>query len=251
MVHSNNHAAEPELLILPHAHAMDELLRRHLSGGASDPPHVFFAGGGAYTQPRALASWAPEATIEVAEIDPAVTRTAHERLFVDMQGITVHEADARIQLPKSAPDSLDAIVTDVFHDVAVPYHLTTAEFIRVAASRLKPDGLYVANVVDVFPDSRLVKAIIKVLEQEFETVQVWLEEPPSEPTRLTYIVSATNGRPFPPQLSATTGFTRTWFDVAAPVRSIGTPMEEIPLLTDDYAPVERLVSTLFWSEMGL
>ncbi len=249
MVHSHNHAGDPELLVATYAHLMDEMMRLRLP--ALDVPRVFFAGGGAYTQPRALAARRPAVHIEVAEIDPAVTETARERLFVDTASMIVHDVDARIQLPLALPHFYDAIVTDVFHDVAVPYHLTTAEYADIVKSRLVPGGLYLVNLVDVFPDSKLVKAIVKTLEEQFEHVQVWLEAPPDRPGRITYVVSATDGAPFPPRISARYGLARNWYDFAEPVKDVGTPMSEIPVLSDDYAPVERLVSTLFWSQMGL
>ena len=249
MVHSHNHAADPELLVATYAHLMDEMMRARL--GNTTAPRVFFAGGGAYTQPRALRNRRPDAHIEVAEIDPAVTRTAGSALFVDTASMIVHDVDARIQLPRAPAGGFDAIVTDVFHDVAVPYHLTTTEYVALAKSRLVDDGLYLVNIVDVFPDSKLVKAMVKTLRGHFEHVQVWLESPPDRAGRITYVVSATDGEPFPARLTARYGLDRSWFDFVEPVTSVGTPMADIPVLTDDYAPVERLVSTLFWSEMGL
>ncbi|GJL82454.1 MAG: hypothetical protein DHS20C01_20880 [marine bacterium B5-7] len=249
MVHSINHRDDPEFMITEYTHAMDELLRlRYPAGSSAD---VFFAGGGAYTQPRALAHRLPNAHIEVAELDPQVTAAAVKSLYVDISTMTVHHNDARVQLGRSAPASFDAIVTDVFHDVAIPWHLTTTEFAGLVKSRLKPGGLYLVNVIDVFPDSKLVKGLIRTLQQHFNTVQVWLEQPPSEQRRLTYVITATNGDAFPPQVTARNGIPRTWYDFSEPVQSIGTPMEDIVLLTDNHAPVERLISTLFWSDLGL
>lgn len=247
MVHSHNHVADPTLLVATYAHLMDEMMRQRL--GRS--PRVFYAGGGAYTQPRALRARLPDAHIEVAEIDPAVTETARQRLFAETDRFLVHDTDARIVLPRTPAQGYDAIVTDVFHDVAVPFHLTTAEYADMVASRLTADGLYLVNLVDVFPDSRLVKAMVKTLRGSFRHVQAWLESPPDRAGRITYVVSATNGEPFAPRLAASHGLARTWFDVVGAVESVGTPMREIPRLSDDHAPVERLVSTLFWSEMGL
>ncbi len=249
MVHSHNHAADPELLVATYAHLMDEMLRLRMPDEAA--PRVYFAGGGAYTQPRALRHRRPNAHIEVAEIDPAVTETARDALFVDTASMIVHDVDARIQLPRTPAHRFDVIVTDVFHDVAVPYHLTTTEYVALAKSRLVDDGLYLVNIVDVFPDSKLVKAMVKTLGEHFGRVQVWLESPPDRPGRITYVVSATDGQPFPARITARYGLQRSWYDFAEPVTTLGTPMADIPVLTDDYAPVERLVSTLFWSEMGL
>ncbi len=47
---------------------------------AGEAPRFLFIGGGGYTYPRALEVTYPNSTIEVIEIDPGVTRIAHEEL---------------------------------------------------------------------------------------------------------------------------------------------------------------------------
>ena len=250
MVHSINHRNDPQLLITSYVHAMDELLRINFRRNDIATPTIFFAGGGAYTQPRALIQRHPEAKLVVAEIDPMVTRIAADHLYVDMGNIDVRDQDARLVLPILGESSQDAIVTDVFHDVAVPWHLTTREFVAMVRSRLTPDGIYLMNVVDQFPDSKLVKAMLKTLNTEFSSVQIWLEGVPDQPSRMTYVISASNTKPFPGRLVADKGLPRAWFDVSTPLVKVGTPMDAIPLLTDDHAPVEKLVSDLIWTKLG-
>jgi hypothetical protein len=46
------------------------------------------------------------------------------------------------------------------------------------------------------------------------------------------------------------GLARSWIRVTDPVLETGTPLESLPLLTDDYVPVERLVSTLLLEGVG-
>ncbi len=250
MVHSINHRDDSQLMITSYTHAMDEMLRTRFGTARSQKLRVFFAGGGAYTQPRALKARYPGSHVEVAEIDPDVTAIARDHMYVDMNGIEVHDMDARMRLPELEKSSFDAIVTDVFHDIAIPYHLTTIQFAALVRSRLKPDGLYLLNIVDQFPDSQLVKGLIKSLSTQFENLQVWLEEPPAETARLTYVLSATNGPAFEPQVVAEYGVPRVWFDLSEPIQKTGTPMRSIPLLTDDHAPVEKLVSSMFWGDLG-
>jgi len=249
MVHSLNHEANPKLLITPYVHAMDELMQRHFEHTKNHQPTAFFAGGGAYTQPRAMLARYPEARIEVAEIDPVVTETATKQLYVDPRNLHVFHGDARTRLPKLELHSQDIIVTDVFHDVAVPWHLITKEYAALVKSRLKHNGLYLINIVDQFPNAKLVKSLIKTLQTEFRHVQVWLEQPPSEIARLTYVVSAGH-RLQDPVLQSADGVNRIWFDFKQPVTQVGTPTSKLPLLTDDHAPVERLVSEFFHTNLG-
>jgi len=44
----------------------------------------------------------------------------------------------------------DFIFGDAFNDLSIPYHLTTREFAMELKRLLKPDGLYLANVIDSF-----------------------------------------------------------------------------------------------------
>src|SRR4051812_42349478 len=108
-----------------------------------------FLGGGSYTFPRFVdAKYGGR--IVGAEIDPAVTEVAREKLGLDSSSrIEVHNIDAR-QLLRSRPkdERLDFVFGDTFNDFEVPYHLTTVEFNDLVARHLKPGGLYLMNVID-------------------------------------------------------------------------------------------------------
>ena len=69
LLHGISHEGRPEVLIAPYTHLMDELFAAHL-GNRQSPPAFFFAGGGSYTQPRAVQARYPGARIVVAELDP-------------------------------------------------------------------------------------------------------------------------------------------------------------------------------------
>ncbi len=249
MNHSTNVRYPPDNLWVPYVHAMDEIIHFHLPDAGS--LRYFFAGGGGYTHPRALRHRYPNADITVSELDPAVTAIARSSLFFASQNIRIIHADARIALKSLAKERFDVIVTDVFHDVAIPYHLTTVEYHRLVKSRLSQRGLYLLNVVDVFPDARLVKAISKTLKTLFQHVHVWLEQPPGMPTRLTYVVSANDRFPAPDFVQSRRGEPRVWYRVTEMVAAAGTPLERIPILSDDFAPVEKLVSVMFTGRAGL
>jgi spermidine synthase len=247
--HGSNVRDEPTLLVAPYVHAMDELVRQHFDD--TSQLRYFFAGGGAYTQPRAVQAATPQAEIHVAEIDPIVTTVARQQLYFDPQGMTIHHRDARPVLAEYPPAYFDVIIGDVFHDVAIPYHLVTREFLDLVKSRLKPGGLYLMNVVDAFPDPRLVKSLLKTAQQEFANVQVWLDQLPDAPQRMTYVISAGDSHQPPTLLVAEAGLQRQWLSINQPLRTSGTPLVELPLLTDNYAPVDRLLASLLFGKLGL
>ena len=250
LVHGISHGPDATLLFAPYAQLMDELARRHL-GDAAGSARYFFAGGGSYAQPRATAVSFPEAAVDVAELDPAVTRTARRDLFLATDGMTILHTDARVALGQAGPGGYDVVVGDVFHDVALPYHLTTSEYAGLVRSRLSNGGLYVMNVVDAFPDPLLVKSIVRTLGEHFAQVDIWLDRVPGGAGRATFIISAlTSPASWPSVLESRDGLARSWLRVTESIEETGTPMERLPVLSDDYVPVERLVSRLLLKEIG-
>jgi spermidine synthase len=253
LLHGTNAENDGTYLSAPYVQLMQELMCRHHHDKAS--LSAFFIGGGAYTQPRAL--WLADIPVDitVAELDPMVTGVAREELFLDDRDMRVIHGDARAIL-NSLPDDerFDIIVGDAFHDVSVPYHLVTREFAQLLSRRLNDDGIYVLNLVDVYPDGRLARALVKTLGTVFEYVDIWLHELPSDTARVTYVLSASNQ---PTELAgngdhlhAVTRPLRSWTRVSERVSEHGVAEGAIPVLTDDNAPVEQLISALFTTGMG-
>jgi len=247
LLHGINHESEPGMLVAPYVHLIDELVLGYLGRDAASARY-FFAGGGAYTHPRAVRALGLDARVTVAEIDPAVTRTARDELYVVLDGMRVIHADARVALMRLDGERFNVVIGDVYQDLAVPYHLTTLEFARLVRQRLEPDGVYLLNVVDAHPDPLLVKSLVKTLRREFRHVHLWLESVPSGRQRVTYVISATDSFEPPRLLAAQRGFERRWQRVTD--RILGTPIAKLPVLTDDFVPVERLVSRLLLTELG-
>jgi spermidine synthase len=230
------------MLIAPYVHAIDELAYAHFGIRYDQGLSYLFAGGGAYSQPRAVQALSPSARITVAELDPMVTLTAAEHLYLDPEGMRVRHLDARLVLAQE-PGPFDLVVGDVFHDVAIPFHLVTREFAALVKAKLSPGGLYAMNVVDAFPDPRLIKALVKTLREEFAFVDVWMEGMPEHP-RVTFVLTASDGPRLPETVTARLGFERAWHRVTEMLMEIGTTPDALPLLTDDFAPVERLIAGL-------
>ena len=242
LLHGINHRDVPDMLIAPYVHGIDELAYAQFGADYDRGLRWFFAGGGAYSQPRALQALSPAADVTVAELDPAVTRIATEQLYLEPGRMRILHQDARLAL-QAETEPFDIIVGDVFHDVAIPYHLVTAEFAALVRRRLTADGLYLMNVVDAFPDPRLIKAIVKTLQTEFQHVDLWMDRVP-DAERVTFIVSASNAARLPKTVMARVGFERGWSRMTEDLMAYGTNPDQLPVLTDDYAPVERLIAKL-------
>jgi len=223
----------------------------HFDATALPELAYFFAGGGAYTQPRAVKALTPQARLVVAELDPEVTRLSERELYVSTEGMEIFHGDARTVLYRLSDARFDVVVTDAFHDIAVPYHLVTREFAQLVKARMNQNGLFVTNIVDAFPDPKMVKSLTKTLQQEFDHVDIWLDDIPQRQQRMTYVISASNKEIIDDTLDATRGFERRWYRINRPLMSVGTPMHELPIFTDDFVPVERMIADLLLTPEGL
>lgn len=238
LAHGINVRASPTALVSPYAVMQNALMETHLPDGGAGLA-AFFVGGGAYTIPRAWATAKPGAQMTVSELDPAVTRIARERMWLGTPGnITVRHADARATLARDPAGTYDIVVGDAFHDIAVPPHLVTHEFMALVQSRLKPHGIYVMNVVDHSQRPRFALSIIATLQRLFPVVEFWGDARPDE-RRATFVIAGLQ-RPSPAG-SITLGEDNTWRRWSDKKISEASTALGAMRLTDDYAPVDRLI----------
>lgn len=245
LAHGVNSRSDPTLLYSPYVQGVDELVRRRFPQGSIA---AAFIGGGAYTLPRA---WLTGETTEralVIELDPVVTEIAREKLWLpSSERLEIKHGDARRILRESPDDHrFDVVFGDAFHDISIPQHLITDEFHREIKSRLRPGGVYAVNVVDLLREPRFLLSLARTLEQRFGFVELWidLEEVGPVEKRTTWIVLASDKPSGVGEISATTGFPRRWVQVPLDkmVEAIGE--DRLVTLTDDYSPVDRLLSGL-------
>ncbi|MEQ8355988.1 MAG: fused MFS/spermidine synthase [Kiloniellaceae bacterium] len=232
----------PQRMLTPHASILDSLARARMAGRDFD---AFFIGGGSYSIPRAwAASLSGRSRVTVAEIDPAVTAAAVRDFWFDPTTAQIIHDDARRVL-RLDPKPYDVIVGDAFTDIAVPAHLVTREFFELVADRLTPDGVYLMNVIDFAGRLDALAAVVETLRQVFPTVEVWAELARPEPdARLVFIVLATQSpSAFAQLLSPAPDRLRSGRLSAAAVDAL-IVRRQPPILTDDYAPIERLLGRL-------
>lgn len=204
---------------------------------------AFFIGGGAFTLPRAWLTHSPNAKITVAEIDPEVTRVAKEQLWLpaDADNLRVIHRDARRTLRDeiAAGHRYDVIVGDAFHDIAVPPHLVTEEFYREIRSALKPGGLYVMNVIDNPDRPRLAASVHATLSEVFPSVEVWVSNEPAK--RATFVLRAAQSPSPKSFMTSKLQPDLAWQRLSAAQIAAAQRVLKPVVLTDDHAPVDRLI----------
>jgi spermidine synthase len=246
MGHGISDRDEPRWLHGSYGALSDRLVR--LRGIAEGSFSAFFVGGGAYTLPRAWLHAFPEARLTVAELDPEVTRVAREQFWLeDSERLEVLHGDARRLLAMElAGKRYDVVVGDAFHDISVPAHLTTREFARAVRERLTPRGIYLLHVVDLASDPRFLLAEVRTLDEVFPEVELWVDRRQWDVGgRISFIIVA-GSDPTPAgflrgQSPDDLAEQRAWQRLPArSVRKAATAAAS-PVLTDDLAPVDRLM----------
>ncbi len=249
LIHSYWVHDSPQVLGYAYEKVYAEAVNYLVSTRATPKISALFLGGGGYTVPRYLLNRYPDSLMRVVEIDPGVTATNYEALELarDTPIVTFNE-DARQFLMRGGyqNETYDFIFGDAFNDLSIPYHLTTVEFDRMVQGRLKPNGYYLANIIDNYKDGAFLRAYISALRQVFP--HVYLMAPGSGWkyfTQQTFVVVAGN-QPFDLEGFRSwggSGLLTSWLsqqdldEYLAAGRAI--------VLTDDYVPADNLIAPVF------
>ena len=250
LIHSYNSIEDPTRLHYPYLRTYAALT----AYAAQRSPHLraLFVGGGGYTLPRYMEATYPGATLEVVEIDPGVTTTAVEMLGLGADTrVVTHNRDAReVVEAKQGTEPYDLVFGDAFNDYQVPYHLTTREFARKVRGLLKPDGLYLALVIDRMRGGRFMASVVRTLRDVFPHVYVMSDVGGTlVPRARTYVVAASQTAL---DLERLRGIPERGPDGETPVGVMPEDALEDWLrganpvvLTDDYAPADNLMAPIF------
>ena len=209
--------------------------------GAIEVLHV---GGGGFSLPRYLVATYPASEHVVLELDPAILEIGRQELgFARDARIEVVLGDARLSIADQPDDAFDIVVGDAFGGLAVPWHLTTREFLAEIDRVLRPDGIYVMNVIDYFPFG-FARAEARTAGEVFGNVAVIGRTPIGQPVMGGNVIVAAS-RAGLDELRIQERID-AWPEprdtaVMADAGDLDALIGNAPLLTDDYAPVDQLL----------
>ena len=202
-----------------------------------------FIGGGAFSLPRYLAATRPGSRSRVLEIDRGVVALGRRQLGADeIPRMDVLVGDGRTGVAAEAAARYDLVYGDAFGGLAVPWHLTTREAVRDIRQVLRPDGIYVLNVIDFAPDA-FARAEIATLRSVFPHLAVAADNATLRGIVGGNHVLIASASPLPltriaERLRTTTpGWKLLDEDATAAFAGAARP------LTDDLAPVDQLLTT--------
>src|SRR5258706_9981974 len=191
-------------------------------------------GGGAYSVPRSILRDSPRPIVDVAEVDPSLHALALRYFALpDDSRLKNHVTDGRRFL-HDTEERYDLIFSDAYRSVtSAPPQFATVEFFRLARSRLKEDGVLIANFYgSLAPDTRAtIYSVSRTMRAAFPQVYVVATVDPASEELQNFIFVGHNTAN--PERRADLGRA-----AALEWRPADALLDSYPVLTDDFAPLE-------------
>jgi spermidine synthase len=219
---------------------------------------VLFIGGGGFSGPKYFMQHYPNITVDVVEIDPQVVEVAKKYFFLDELNpkLSIYTQDAREFLDDSQ-GKYDLIVLDAFSKSYVPFHLMTVEFYNLLFDKLVDGGVVISNHIgspnDKQSTSDLYRANLKTFLEVFPKVYVFLTDY-SKVVQNIILASVKTEYIAESNISDKTEIANMqeintkvidevdYGDYALETSHIA--LNDVPILTDQHAPVENLLNPL-------
>ena len=212
-------------------------------GPEAAPVAVLHVGGGGFTLPRYVEATRPGSLNRVLELDPLVVEMARRELgLVTSERLTVALGDGRLSLRDEPEDTYDLVIGDAFAGPAVPWHLTTTEFLRDIQRVLRPGGIYAANIID-YPPLELARAQLATFADAFEHVGLYGPISRLDGTRGGNVILLASDAPIPEEAILRANEARSGRAYLATRESeVASFIEGAPVLRDDFAPTDQLLT---------
>lgn len=198
-------------------------------------------GGG--TSVRQFTTFYPEVTVDAVEIDPLIAEAAQRFFGVEPSDrLRLHVRDGRAWI-RAAQGPFDLISIDAYtrgrYGSTIPQHLVTREFFEEVSAKLSDDGIVHFHSY-AGRDTRFSRAMYKTMAAVFPSViilgetELLASNTPIHVEKADLILRAGRVRARVPQI-----------DARIRTLAAGAPkVADVPLLTDDFAPVDTLLRGL-------
>jgi spermidine synthase len=191
-------------------------------------------GGGAYSVPRSILHDSPRAIVDVAEIDPSLHALALRYFDLpDDARLRNHVIDGRRFL-HDTQERYDLIFSDAYRSfISAPPQFATLEFFRLAKSRLKEDGVLIANFYgSLAPDTRAtIYSVLRTMRAVFPQLYVIATVNPASEELQNFIFVGHNASNPERRVDLGRAAALEW-------RASDPLLDSHPVLTDDFAPLE-------------
>ncbi|OGF25753.1 hypothetical protein A2303_07205 [Candidatus Falkowbacteria bacterium RIFOXYB2_FULL_47_14] len=198
---------------------------------------ALLVGGGIFTFPRDYILRNPDSEMDVVELDGRLIDLAREHFYYrDDPRIGVFHEDGRIFLNRNKT-VYDHIYLDAFNShISIPFQLTTREAVQKIHDSLSDDGVVVLNLISAFrgDKGKFLRAELATYKEIFPQVFLFAVHKGSDPAERQNLI-----------LIATKKTEKILFysddqEINDSLENIWTEEldSDLPVLTDDYAPVD-------------
>lgn len=207
-----------------------------------DLRRALMIGGGAYSFPKHFLVEHPRATIDVVEIDPALTRIA-ERSFRLRPNprLRIFDEDARTFLNRTV-ERYDVVYGDVYLSYSIPFQVATREAMERIHGCLADDGVLLVNVISAVegPKGQFLRAVLATVESVFPKVLVFavgtLDDGDARQNLMLVAFKDAGPKRMESENPELNGYLARQWPQPIP--------RDLPPLTDAHAPVEKYTAAM-------
>ena len=107
---------------------------------------VLVLGMGTGTFAKQCKYFFPNSKIDGVEIDEKIVKLSKEYFELKDDEATVYVNDGRTFLASPDAGMYDIVMVDAYHDITIPFHMSTAEFFSEIKQHLNPGGVIMINI---------------------------------------------------------------------------------------------------------
>ena len=206
-----------------------------------DFQNTLMLGGGGFSFPKNFLLKYPKATMDVVEIDPIVTELAKKYFNLkENPRLNIYVQDGRVFLNKNQK-KYDVVFGDAFSShYSLPYQLTTKEAVQKTYDALSDNGVVILNTISAIDGEKgeFLRAELATYKSIFPQAYIFpVNNPDNGDSVQNVILVALKSKNVP-------NFKNTDNDIKTCLshlwnKNIATDM---PILTDDFAPVEYYIN---------
>lgn len=213
-----------------------------------DPKEIMVIGGGSYTIPKSFLKDAPKANVSVIEIEPSLFSLGKSYFNVpDDQRLKNYIADGRRYLHDS-DKKYDVIFSDVYYSLySVPVHFTTREFFAIAETKLNNGGVFIANLIGSLSEKppSFILSEINTFQSVFRNSYFFAVDSPKskKPQNFIFVGYKSDKKINFGDLKLKADSNETLRNLSEKLIDLsGFDLSRYIILTDNYAPVEYMIS---------
>ncbi len=205
--------------------------------------NALMIGGAAYSYPKDFLKNHPDASMDVVEIDPAMTALAKKYFNLpDDPRLQTYNEDARVFLNNN-PKKYDAVYVDAFTShLSIPYQLTTKEAVQKISDSLNDNGVVIVNLISALQGdkSKFLRAELATYKSVFPQVYLYRVYN-TDAYQVQNVMLMAVKSPVAAKLQSGNAELYSYLQTIyrEPISN------DLPVLTDDYAPVDYYTMNLF------